>query len=102
VKCFDYFIRHARWMAEASGVRSGLLRDYANTPGRAGQIRRINHLKIEIYCITHETPARLQTIRVAVPLRPAEPHARGGGVARAAAAWLRAQAGGRGATEHYA
>jgi hypothetical protein len=39
VKCFDYFIRHARWMAEASGVRSGLLRDYANTPGRAGPAR---------------------------------------------------------------
>jgi hypothetical protein len=61
---FEFFNQHASLIAEAGGVLSGLLRDYANVEARQGRIDRINDLEHNADRITHETVALLQTIFV--------------------------------------
>jgi predicted phosphate transport protein (TIGR00153 family) len=63
-KFFEYFNQHASLIAEASGVLTGLLRDYADAAARPGRIERINHLEHEADRITHDTTALLHTIFV--------------------------------------
>jgi uncharacterized protein len=61
---FELFNQHASLIAEASGVLSALLADYANVEARAGRIDRINDLEHQADRITHETVALLQTMFV--------------------------------------
>jgi predicted phosphate transport protein (TIGR00153 family) len=61
---FELFNQHASLIAEASGVLSALLADYADVDARAGRIERINDLEHQADRITHETVALLQTMFV--------------------------------------
>ena len=61
---FEFFNQHASLIAEASGVLTGLLRDYDNAGARGARIDRINDLEHNADRITHETVALLQTIFV--------------------------------------
>jgi predicted phosphate transport protein (TIGR00153 family) len=63
---FELFNQHASLAAEAGGVLSGLLRDYAteNAAERTARIERINDLEHNADRITHETVALIQTIFV--------------------------------------
>ena len=61
---FELFNQHASLAAEASGVLSGLLRDYQDEPQRLVRIERINELEHNADRITHQTVALLQTIFV--------------------------------------
>ena len=61
---FALFNQHASLAAEASGVLSGLLRDYQDEPQRLVRIERINELEHNADRITHQTVALLQTIFV--------------------------------------
>jgi hypothetical protein len=61
---FELFNQHASLAAEASGVLSGLLRDYQDEAQRMVRIERINELEHNADRITHETVALLQTIFV--------------------------------------
>ncbi len=61
---FELFNQHASLAAEASGVLSGLLRDYQDEAKRPARIGRINDLEHSADRVTHETVALLQTIFV--------------------------------------
>lgn len=61
---FELFNQHASLIAEASGVLSALLADYADVDARVGRIERINDLEHQADRITHETVALLQTMFV--------------------------------------
>ncbi len=61
---FELFNQHSSLAAEASGVLSGLLRDYQDEAQRMVRIERINELEHNADRITHETVALLQTIFV--------------------------------------
>jgi uncharacterized protein len=63
-KFFEYFDAHAGRMAEASNELTLLLSEYADVPGRALRIERINALEHEADRITHDTATLLHTIFV--------------------------------------
>ncbi len=61
---FELFNQHASLAAEASGVLTKLLKNYADEAQRAAGIERINDLEHNADRITHETVALIQTIFV--------------------------------------
>src|SRR5580765_2399251 len=61
---FELFNQHASLASEASGVLSGLLKDYQDEAQRLTRIERINDLEHDADRITHQAVALLQTIFV--------------------------------------